>query len=158
MSPQACRVSAWFGLISFMNMATDLNSGFDFQSYLRTELTQRCRANAAYSLRAFARDLDVEPSALSKILSGKRAITHEMKTRFGKKLKLTRQQLNVLRCAKSVSMAEDAADFGESSASSSGSAGLYRLMAEDSFRILSDWYHYAILELTKVDHFRSDAA
>lgn len=124
--------------------------GFDFQTYLQTELTERCRANPAYSLRAFARDLDVEPSALSKILNGKRALTEEMRSRFGKRLKLSREQITALACADSA-----AADAG-------GAAGVgradYRRLAEDSFTVLANWYHYAILELTKIDGFESNSA
>lgn len=124
----------------FMETTSDQTPGFDFQNYLRNELTQRCRSNTAYSLRAFARDLEVEPSALSKILNGKRTITAEMKERFGRKLNLSREQLRALNCAGATV------------------DPTYKSLAEDSFKIISDWHHFAILELTKVEGFRPDTA
>lgn len=42
----------------------------DYRSYLRNELECRVNANAQYSLRAFARDLDMPPQMLSFVLSG----------------------------------------------------------------------------------------
>jgi uncharacterized protein (TIGR02147 family) len=34
----------------------------------------------------------------------------------------------------------------------------YAQLASDTFAIMADWYHYAILELTKIQGFQSDAA
>lgn len=39
--------------------------------YLSNEMTRRAEANPAQSLRSFAKDLDIDPSQLSKILSRK---------------------------------------------------------------------------------------
>ena len=40
---------------------------------IREQLSKRQKANPSYSLRAFARDLGMDPSTLSAILKGKRA-------------------------------------------------------------------------------------
>ena len=53
----------------------DLGLAQNFQTCLRNELERRCKANPAYSLRAFAKFLGVDPSFLSKVLSGKREVT-----------------------------------------------------------------------------------
>ena len=42
---------------------------------LKKELTQRQSNNPAYSLRAFARFLEISPATLSQIISGKRGVS-----------------------------------------------------------------------------------
>jgi len=43
--------------------------------HLREELKRRCERNPRYSIRAFARSLDIHPSTLAAILSQKRPLT-----------------------------------------------------------------------------------
>lgn len=45
-----------------------------FRVYLREELSKRVKANPQYSLRAFAKKLEIDPGALSRIISGKQII------------------------------------------------------------------------------------
>lgn len=112
------------------------NFCFEFRTYLRAELIERCKSNPSYSLRAFARDLQIEPSALSKIINGKRGVSPDMRVRLGKRLKLTHNQIEAL-------------------ALNVPQVGTYQTIAEDTFRSISDWSHFAILELTKVHGFSS---
>jgi plasmid maintenance system antidote protein VapI len=65
----------------------------DFRSFLQNELDKRCKKNPRFSLRAFARTLEVEPSALSKILHGKRALTPKMLMRMANQLGLPEQEI-----------------------------------------------------------------
>ena len=43
----------------------------DFRLYLQNEFVRRANKNPSYSLRSFARSLEVNDSTLSKLLSGK---------------------------------------------------------------------------------------
>jgi len=65
----------------------------DFRAFLQDELEKRCKKNPRFSLRAFARTLEVEPSALSKILHGKRALTPKMLLRMASQLGLPEQDI-----------------------------------------------------------------
>jgi len=58
----------------------------DFRLYLQNTLIERTSSNPSYSLRAFAKHLNIEPSALSKILNGKRRISKKMFTKISLKL------------------------------------------------------------------------
>jgi transcriptional regulator with XRE-family HTH domain len=60
----------------------------DFRQYLREELARRCQKNTQFSLRGFARMLEIEPSSLSKLLNGKRRITEAMLVRLAQKLNI----------------------------------------------------------------------
>lgn len=112
-----------------------------FQTLLQEELVQRCRKNPGYSLRAFARSLNVEPSALSQMINGKRPITESMKLRLGSALGLKVHELEKIPTSDSESAAPE-----------------YQTLELDTFAFISDWYHYAILELTYVEGFNSDPA
>ena len=55
---------------------------------LHAELSRRKSMNPRYSLRAFATRLRVDPGALSRILSGKQAISQQILVRMVQGLKL----------------------------------------------------------------------
>ncbi len=76
-----------------MDMVTGDPQEQDFRSFLQDELEKRCKKNPRFSLRAFARTLEVEPSALSKILHGKRALTPKMLMRMASQLGLPEQDI-----------------------------------------------------------------
>jgi hypothetical protein len=57
-----------------------------FKKALSEELQKRAKKNPGYSIRSFARFLELEPSSLAQILSGKRKLTDKMCQRLGKRL------------------------------------------------------------------------
>ncbi len=61
-----------------------------FAAVLRAELTRRCARNPSYSLRAFARALDVDHATLSQLLRGRRSLTREVIEQLGERLRLPR--------------------------------------------------------------------
>lgn len=65
----------------------------DFRQYLEEELARRSQNYPRYSLRAFARHLEVDSSFLSKILNGKRTVTMRTIRMFGERLNLTPDEL-----------------------------------------------------------------
>ncbi len=110
-------------------------SNHSFRSWLRAQFTRRCQRNRAYSLRAFARDLEMDPSSLSQILAGKRRPSRKAMLAIGQRLEATVEQLD---------------SFGTNSPDD------FRTLALDAFTIVADWYHFAILELTYTASFRYD--
>ena len=110
----------------------------DFRLYLQSVLVERCRKNSGYSLRAFARSLGIVSSALSDILNRRRPITEKMKVRLGLALGLNLEDLNNFKSDRSIGARENSIDKS------------YRQISHDTFAIISDWYHYAILELMLV--------
>lgn len=117
-----------------------------FLYLLRSEFERRCKNNSRYSLRAYANYLEVEPSFLSKILNQKRSLTANSVYRFGFKLGLEPEQLE--RHVKSLKNKKSKRIARQSE---------YTDVDLDSFVMISDWYHYAILELCKCSDFQSDA-
>ena len=68
------------------------NSSIGFLQFLQQELERRCQKNPRYSLRSFAKYLEIDPSALSKILNGKRPLGKRLIRRFAFKLALTQEE------------------------------------------------------------------
>ena len=120
----------------------------DFRLYLQNEFISRCKNNSRYSLRAFARSLEIDSSSLSRLLNGKRMISKTMHVDLGEKLGLAPHEIKNFE------------SFNNSKRKKidDSLSGLnhYQHMTLDTFEIISDWYHYAILELTKLKHFKGD--
>lgn len=71
----------------------NINKTSDFRQFLEDELARRTQSSPRYSLRAFARHLDVDSSFLSKILNGKRTVTVRTIRMFGERLNLQPEEL-----------------------------------------------------------------
>lgn len=106
-----------------------------FRLYLQSEFEKRKSHNSSYSLRAYAKSLDIHASCLSVILRGKRPLTNTLVERFLEKLSLNEDNLNQLY---------------------KGENYQYELLPIDVVSLLSDWKHDAVLELIKFEDFRYD--
>ncbi len=119
-----------------------------FRLWLQNELAGRCKKNSRYSLRSFAALIEVEPSAVSQIISGKRKASTKIITRICNKLSVPPAQMNIF--LKECKRKEDEL-FPTNSTEVD-----FVLMAEDSFACISNWYYAAILELTFTQDFDFD--
>lgn len=112
----------------------------NFRLWLQRQFTERCKKNPKYSLRAFAKNLELDPSSLSQILSGKRPISKNTMQTICNKLSVTPKDLKTFGLIqKAIAEDED-----------------YFQVSLDTFAVISDWYHYAILELTFISGFKAD--
>lgn len=66
---------------------------YKFVEFLNNELELRKSKNSRYSLRSFARFLEIEPSYLSKILRGKISFSIKVIKSIGQKLKITENEV-----------------------------------------------------------------
>ena len=123
------------------------NEPRDFRRFLQQTLLERCRKNPRYSLRAFARHLNLSPSALSAMLRGVRPISARSRTKLGLALGLGPEEID--------SFAYEA--HGNSKGRSEPAKPTFEQIAMDTFAIVSEWHHYAILELMKTQSFSWDA-
>jgi uncharacterized protein (TIGR02147 family) len=125
---------------------------------LKAEYTARTARNAAYSLRAFARDLGMSPSRLSELFNGKHGLSAKRAAELARRLGFSPDEV-----ARFSDMAEAA--FGRSEVNRK--AAELRLTARapggsanpidlDAFAVISQWYHLAIVELAQMKGFDSD--
>jgi uncharacterized protein (TIGR02147 family) len=118
-----------------------------FRECLNRELTQRLSRNPGYSLRAFARHLEVSSSSLSRALSGKRSLSVPTATRIARKLRLSpRERATFIGSLSKAAKSEQSENLEES----------IHHLDEKRFRIIADWYHFAILEATYLKNFNFD--
>lgn len=129
----------------------------DYREILKEALKLRTLHNSHYSLRAFARDLKISPARLSEIFSGKQGLSRS----YAEKISVC---LNL-----SINEKEYFCDLVESV---HGRSSLKRQTAKlrllkyqdfetrrlqiDTYKVIADWYHFAILELCEVQGFQSD--
>lgn len=105
---------------------------------IQREFIDRARKNPAYSLRAFAKYLEIDQSFLSKLLKGQRPITRELAAAIAPKLGLKINQVADI--------------FVNGTTSLTG----FLALSEDEFELLAEWHHFAIIELSKTDEFEAD--
>ena len=133
-------------------------AAYDYKAVLKQHLEDRCKANVRYSLRAFARDLDIAPARLSLILSGKQGLSQTSGLNLAKRLDLSTTEREAFltsieaRDSRSKLRRGAAATKLASLRESDGE----RLLALDAFRMISDWYHYAVFELMALRAFKRD--
>lgn len=111
----------------------------NFRQILEDEYTQRCKKNSQYSLRSFAKSMDIHPASLSLILRGKRECSQNMIDRLKEKLSLSPTQMATLVYQEEQDTTPSKREFIN--------------LSMDIFSICSEWYYDAILELTKLPEF-----
>src|SRR5690606_6320633 len=102
-----------------------------------------------YSLRSFARDIDIDPSALSKIIRGKRLPEIELIKKTLKLLEATDRTIKTI--CDDVSHEQNISAFKIQNPKNE-----YRPVGSVIFAIISDPVHYAFLELLKLNQSEHD--
>ena len=126
-----------------------------FSDVLREHFNRRAERNTSYSLRAFARDLEIPASVLSEIFSKKAGISLKKAGIIAEKLNLDEGdrkffcKLVEAGCARSKEERERA----ESELWSFDSS--YTHISDDYYRIVSDWYHFALVEMVRIKGFKN---
>lgn len=125
----------------------------DYREFIKRELFRRCQNNSEYSLRAFARDLGMASSQLSRVLAKKRNLSLEKAGIVAPVVaatKLERQAFLAL-----VEMETSKTQQGKEQAlkklMQSCGAGEKHVLPLTDFALISDWFHLAVLELFIID-------
>lgn len=115
-------------------------------------LSERCAVNPRYSLRAFARDLDISPQQLSNVINGRRGIgpalaetislklnlPESLKVQFTESLKARFSRSKVQRKVSKTKMKILESD------------NQLKTLEVDVFKVISNWYHFTLVELIKI--------
>jgi uncharacterized protein (TIGR02147 family) len=115
----------------------------DYRTFLRQEYLTRKERNASYSLRAYSRQLGISKTALVEVLAQKRNLSSKNALKVAERLGLspeaTKKMLTEIRGLSSPNL-----------------DSIYHTLDEDSFNVISEWYHYAILNLAKLKRHKAD--
>ena len=127
-----------------------------YQIFLRDCLADRVINNPTYSLRAFARDLDMAPSMLSQTIAGKRNLSQSSAFKITEKLGMRDKEkkffLLLLEYKTSRNLEHKYLVLDRLTQLKPKKYKQMNLSI-DNFRVISQWYHYPILELTEIQGF-----
>lgn len=129
-----------------------------YRQYIEREFRRRCRRNSLYSLRAFARDLEISASKLSEVLRGKCGLSTFAAEQLCVHLHLSEVEtehfiiLVEAEHSRNPSRKAQARDQLKRFQAAHG----YSELDIERFKIISDWQHLAILELMELENFQSD--
>ncbi|MGB0454031.1 MAG: TIGR02147 family protein [Bacteriovoracaceae bacterium] len=128
----------------------------NFNEYVRDVFLKTNEKNPLFSLRAFAKKLEIAPSTASEIISGKRSPDLELATMIlqtlkcpedttlellsGLELRLKAQELKKKPILKKINKSYN-----------------QNTLEMDHFSVIKDWWHYAIINLIELEHFKNDS-
>ncbi|NRA64539.1 MAG: TIGR02147 family protein [Pseudobacteriovorax sp.] len=126
--------------------------------YIKQQFEKRKLKNPSYSLRAFARDLQMSASRLSELMNRNGNISVELAKKIVVRLTDDKGERQLFT---------DLALIGQQRTSLARDLAVVRCqtylqslskteLTVDSFLLVKEWYHLAILELIKTHDFRSD--
>jgi uncharacterized protein (TIGR02147 family) len=115
--------------------------------HIQNIFTERCRSNEQYSLRAYARSLNIPVSSLSEIINEKRPLTKKLCYKIGLSLNMSIEQIEGFTMAPVDQAQKSPQEKIDND---------FRQIALDSFYIISEWYHYGLLQLLRTTNFQND--
>ena len=117
------------------------------QLWLENLLAEKMKKNSQFSLRAFARLVDVSPAVLSRILSGKRRLTFKLAVRIADALVLGPIEREHLYSFYTSTESRCESDLEDQTG---------KELTIDCFNAMKDWYHYGITQLLFIESFQED--
>jgi uncharacterized protein (TIGR02147 family) len=118
------------------------------QKILREEFARAKAKNPSYSVRAFAKRLQVSSATISQLLNGKRKASSRLARKVADRLTLgPKDQSALMSLFDEKKKVGDVADRREPLE-----------LEADQFQLIADWHHFAILSLLETENCKSDSA
>jgi uncharacterized protein (TIGR02147 family) len=132
----------------------------NYRQYLTREFDRRCQRNSRYSLRAFARDLGLPASRLSEILRVQSGLSESAAEKLIPKLNIAGADAEFFKVmvAAEHSRSQIRRQQAQKRLQELQQNQEFPIFDSEKAKVIADWYHSAILELTDVHDFQSDEA
>lgn len=134
----------------------------DYRAILRQELVSRIRSNPQYSLRAFARSIHLDHSMLSHVLNGKKKLSEGRAYEVAQYLGFSGPEMDyfvsLVRLDHSENELQRRRLLQEIENKFPGKISERQVLSLDEFNMISNWYHFAILQLFRLPRFKCDSA
>jgi uncharacterized protein (TIGR02147 family) len=121
-----------------------------YRKIIQDELVEKATKNPLFSQRAFAKALSIDPGTLSRILQGKRMPGKKLIAKLLENLSLSPDDQRKFLFSVQQTFSGQQSMEDNSHHDRQG-------ISEELFRVISDWYFFAILELTYVAGFECKA-
>jgi len=130
-----------------------------YREYLGAELGRRIQCNPRYSLRAMARDIGVSPAQLSLVIRGQKNLSQQSAFRIANKLTMKPRESDYfcLLVEYETAKTEEKKRSILKKLQVIHSTRSVRDLSADAFKVISDWYHIPIIEMTELDDFEFNA-
>jgi uncharacterized protein (TIGR02147 family) len=125
----------------------------DYRTYLRAILADRTSRNPSYSLRAMAQQIGCAHSSLSQVINGKKNFSPDAALRTAQRLGLQGPESEYFCVLAQLAATQDSSlrvPLLDRLRSLNPRREVHDLSV-DRFRIMADWHHLAILEMTRLD-------
>ena len=114
--------------------------------FVRESFANRNTRNNKFSVRAFARQLGIQPATISEIMRGKRSVSRTYAATLLERLRCPAEEQEKIL-----------SDFSSNRRSAGSKEGVrYDSLEMDTYQLISEWYHFAILSLVKTQGFRNE--
>lgn len=125
-------------------------------SLLREELVARIQKNPSFSLRAFASSLQISPGYLSQVLNNRKILSEEKAYLIVSRIPWVEEKkklfINLVRWQGSKDL-QFREHLLQQMKKETKSEHAYYDIKLDEFKLIANWYHGAILELTAIHNF-----
>ena len=118
---------------------------------LERTFEQRAKNNPRYSLRAFAKDLGFSAPRLSGVLNRKFGLSAEAASRVCKVLRYDAKTSDFFITSVQAVHHRSKNLRGIAQAKIAGRKRVFNQLDADQFSLISDWFHYAIMELIRTE-------
>ncbi len=133
---------------------------YDYRVTLRENFESRVNRNKSYSLRSFARDIEIPASRLSEILNNKRGTTVKNGLKIAKNLNLNKNE--TLKFILSIEAIHSRSNQRKEEAKllllKKSRELPSNYLNKEKFDVIASWYHYAILELLSLKESFTDSS
>ena len=130
-----------------------------YRNILKSEFLNRSAKNTSYSMRAFSRDIGLSQSFLSLVLNKKRQLSDEMAIRISENLKLKTSSkklfINLVRYEQ-IKNPDTKKILSREIEQQLKRQIDFKILSEDVFNIVAEWYYFAIVELTSLKGFKNN--
>lgn len=148
----ACMLRRVLGCVihKFMN-----ETQCEYRIFLKSVLSKRISDNSSYSLRSFAKDLDILPSHLCLVLQGKKNLSIKSTLKVASKLKLDQTETEYFLWLRNFSTEKsvEARKIIYKKLTKLNHKQKVINLPMEQFIAISEWYHIAIMEMTELDDF-----
>src|SRR3989338_314422 len=130
----------------------------NYRTYLKSVFLEKNSKNPKFSQRALAKLLKISPGQFNLVLQGKKNISEDTAHRIIGTLRLEEKEADyfchLVRLESSKTA--ESKEFIQKKLEEIHPKQDFHTLALDAFRVISDWYHYAIIEMTQLDSFKPD--
>jgi len=126
-----------------------------YRTIMLDEYQYRERQNPSYSLRAFARDLDISPSQLSDVVKGKTGLSSKKAIDVAKRLGLNDKEVQCFKALVEVEhgRSEQIVSAAKAFLEVNSYEENFSALSTDAFQVISDCNHFAILSAMELDGY-----